>query len=69
MQYRYDEILKRMVYDTGIPNVDIVVASAVVNALLRTNEETREYVLSRVHIMASQLDTAKQSNDEVKETE
>ena len=69
MQYRYDEILKRMVYDTGIPNVDVTAASSIVNALLQVNEETREYTLSRIHIMASQLDTAKQSNDEVKETE
>lgn len=68
MQYRYDEILERMVYDTGIPNVDVTAASSIVNALLQVNEETREYTLSRIHIMASQLDTATTTNDEVKET-
>lgn len=69
MQYRYDEILERMVYDTGIPNVDVTAASSIVNALLQVNEETREYTLSRIHIMASQLDTAKQSNDSVTEAQ
>lgn len=68
MQYRYDEILERMVYDTGIPNVDVTAASSIVNALLQVNEETREYTLSRIHIMASTLDTTTTTNDTVTET-
>ncbi len=57
-----------MVYDTGIPNVDVTAASSIVNALLQVNEETREYTLSRIHIMASTLDTTTTTNDTVTET-
>ena len=56
MQYRFDEILNRMVYgDVPTDVTDLDTIARLVNEIFKLNSASREYLLTRVDILRSEL--------------
>ena len=56
MQYRFDEILQRMVYDLGVENVDLPRVIAIAEAVEALNVESRTYLMTRLAMMYGKED-------------
>lgn len=48
MQYRFDELLQRMVYDLGIDNVDLPRVIAIAEEIADLDVESRAYLMTRL---------------------
>ena len=51
MQYRFDELLQRMVYDLGIDNVDLPRVIAIAEEIAALDVESRAYLMTRLAMM------------------
>lgn len=51
MQYRFDELLQRMVYDLGIDNVDLPRVIAIAEEIADLDVESRAYLMTRLAMM------------------
>ena len=51
MQYRFDELLQRMVYDLGIDNVDLPRVIAIAEEIANLDVESRAYLMTRLAMM------------------
>lgn len=51
MQYRFDELLQRMVYDLGIDNVDLPRVTAIAEEIADLDVESRAYLMTRLAMM------------------
>lgn len=51
MQYRFDELLQRMVYDLGIDNVDLPRVTAIAEEIADLDIESRAYLMTRLAMM------------------
>ena len=51
MQYRFDELLQRMVYDLGIDNVDMPRVIAIAEEIANLDVESRAYLMTRLAMM------------------
>ena len=51
MQYRFDELLQRMVYDLGIDNVDLTRVIAIAAEIADLDVESRAYLMTRLAMM------------------
>ena len=51
MQYRFDELLQRMVYDLGIDNVDLPRVIAIAEEIADLDAESRAYLMTRLAMM------------------
>ena len=50
-QYKYDEILQRMVYTVPMPDLDEERAILILHDILTTSDSTQEYILSRLYML------------------
>ena len=51
MQYRFDELLQRMVYDLGVDNVDLPRVIAIAEEIADLDVESRAYLMTRLAMM------------------
>ena len=51
MQYRFDELLQRMVYDLGIDNVDLPRVITIAEEIANLDVESRAYLMTRLAMM------------------